>query len=58
MQNSTKCSTTDEVIVTTDKPEEVTEKLQEAIRLTNEKLQLNVPLGIDVQVGDTYADAH
>ena len=33
-------------------------KLQKAIEMTNEKLQLNVPLGIDVQVGKTYADVH
>ena len=48
----------DEVVVVTDDPEGVEQKLQKAIEMTNDKLQLNVPLGIDVQVGDTYGDVH
>ena len=48
----------DEVVVVSDDPESIREKLQKAIEMTNEKLQLNVPLGIDVQVGKTYADVH
>ena len=48
----------DEVVVVSDDPDSITEKLQKAIEMTNEKLKLNVPLGIDVQVGGTYADVH
>ena len=48
----------DEVVVVSDDPESVKERLQEAIEMANDKLQLNVPLGIDVQVGRTYADVH
>ena len=48
----------DEVIVVSDDPGSITEKLQKAIEMTNDKLQLNVPLGIDVQVGETYSDVH
>jgi len=48
----------DEVIVVTDDPDGVEQKLQKAIEQTNEKLQLNVPLGIDVQKGDTYGAVH
>ena len=32
--------------------------MYEAINKTNDKIQLNVPLGIDVQFGKTYADIH
>ena len=50
----------DEVIVLTKEGEEEdTEiKMQAAIDLLNDELQLNVPLGIDVQFGKTYADVH
>ena len=48
----------DEVVVVSDDPDSIQEKLQKAIEMTNEKLQLNVPLGIDVQVGKAYADVH
>ena len=48
----------DEVVVVSDDPDSIQEKLQKAIEMTNGKLQLNVPLGIDVQVGKTYADVH
>jgi hypothetical protein len=48
----------DEVVIATDDPDGVQEKLQKAIQQTNDKLQLNVPLGIDVQRGKNYADVH
>jgi hypothetical protein len=48
----------DEVVIATDDPDGVGEKLQKAIQQTNDKLQLNVPLGIDVQRGKNYADVH
>ena len=50
----------DEVIVLTKKGEEenTKSKMQSAIDLLNDELQLNVPLGIDVQFGKTYADVH
>ena len=48
----------DEVVVVSDDPDSIQEKLQKAIEMTNEKLQLNVPLGIDVQVGKAYSDVH
>ena len=50
----------DEVIVLTEEGEEenTKSKMQSAIDLLNEELQLNVPLGIDVQFGKTYADVH
>ena len=50
----------DEVIVLLDegKEEETKRKMETAIDLLNDELQLNVPLGIDVQFGKTYADVH
>jgi hypothetical protein len=50
----------DEVIVLTEEGEEenTKKKMQTAIDLLNDELQLNVPLGIDVQFGRTYADIH
>lgn len=50
----------DEVIVLTEEGEEenTKKKMHTAIDLLNEELQLNVPLGIDVQFGRTYADIH
>ena len=50
----------DEVIVLTKEGEEedTESKMQAAIDLLNDELQLNVPLGIDVQFGKTYADVH
>jgi len=50
----------DEVIVLTKEGEEedTENKMQAAIDLLNDELQLNVPLGIDVQFGNTYADVH
>jgi hypothetical protein len=38
--------------------ENTKKKMHTAIDLLNEELQLNVPLGIDVQFGRTYADIH
>jgi hypothetical protein len=32
--------------------------MKEAVKKVNEKLQLNVPLGCDVQFGNTYAEIH
>ncbi len=50
----------DEVIVLVEEGEEQTtkRKMEAAIDLLNDELQLNVPLGIDVQFGSTYADIH
>jgi len=48
----------DEVVVVSDDPDSIQEKLQKAIEMTNDKLQLNVPLGIDVQVGKNYGEVH
>jgi hypothetical protein len=38
--------------------EKVKQILQEAIKITNEKLKLNVPLGISIDIGDNYAESH
>ncbi len=40
------------------KREETTEALTWAINKTNEKLKLNVKLGISIQYGDNYAEIH
>lgn len=48
----------DEVVVVSEDPDSIKERLQRAIEMTNDKLQLNVPLGIDVQSGKAYSDAH
>lgn len=50
----------DETIVLTKEGQEdwVKMQMQISINKTNEKIQLNVPLGIDVQFGKTYADIH
>ena len=48
----------DEVVVVTKDVEGDSLKLKKAIEMTNDKLQLNVPLGIDLQVGKTYGDVH
>lgn len=50
----------DEVVVECDedKVEEAKEILMKAITKTNEKLKLNVPLDIDIQVGHNYAEIH
>ena len=50
----------DETINVVKKGDEVlhTETLQDAIKMLNKHLQLNVDLGIDVQYGATYADIH
>lgn len=34
------------------------DRLEEAMVMTNNKLKLNVPLGIDVKFGDNYAEVH
>lgn len=41
-----------------DEIENVKEKLLWAIKKTNEKLKLNVNLGIDIQIGKNYAECH
>lgn len=38
--------------------EEITNKLNKAIELTNKALNLNVPLGISIDKGKNYAEAH
>ena len=50
----------DEVIVLLEEGKEVEtkRKMEAAIDLVNQELQLNVPLGIDVQFGKTYAEIH
>ena len=50
----------DEILVECDKDmvEEIKEKLQEAIRKTNDKVKLNVELSIDYKVGNNYAEVH
>lgn len=48
----------DEVVVYHPEPDRVTKALYEAIKDTNDKLDLNIKLDIDVQVGGTYGDVH
>ena len=50
----------DEIIalVESGKEEETKHVMTKAVEKLNEKLQLNVPLGTDVQFGNTYADIH
>ena len=38
--------------------EEIKTKLQTAIEKANEELKLNVPLGISIDIGDNYGEAH
>ena len=40
------------------KEQENSQLLQEAMVMTNSKLGLNVPLGIDIKYGNCYADVH
>jgi hypothetical protein len=50
----------DEIIAVVKKGEEDATKgvMEGAIEILNEKLKLNVPLGVDAQFGTTYADIH
>ena len=50
----------DEIIAVVRKGEESKTKatMEDAIEKLNEKLKLNVPLGVDAQFGQTYADIH
>lgn len=50
----------DEVIavVPLGQEQQVHDTMKEAVKKVNEKLQLNVPLGCDVQFGNTYAEIH
>lgn len=50
----------DEIIALVQKGEEqkVADKMKKAADSLNEKLQLNVPLGTDVQFGNSYAEIH
>jgi len=41
-----------------DQEQEVKNKLNKAIELTNKALSLNVPLGISIDIGKNYAEAH
>ena len=45
-------------IVQEGQEEETKQTLTKAVAMLNDKLQLNVPLGTDVQFGNTYADIH
>lgn len=38
--------------------DETKQKMEDAIHAVNEKLQLNVPLGVDAQFGKDYAEVH
>jgi len=38
--------------------QQVKDKLNKAIKLTNKQLNLNVPLGISIDIGKNYAEAH
>lgn len=38
--------------------EQIKEKLNKAIEITNEVLKLNVPLGISIDISNNYGDAH
>ena len=50
----------DEIIALVEKGEEqkIVDKMKKAADSLNEKLQLNVPLGTDVQFGNSYAEIH
>jgi len=41
-----------------DQEQEIKDKLNKAIELTNKALSLNVPLGISIDIGKNYAEAH
>jgi hypothetical protein len=41
-----------------EKIQEIKDKLQTSIELTNKQLCLNVPLGISIDIGNNYAEAH
>ena len=38
--------------------EEITNKLNESIKEVNAEVKLNVPLGISMDYGNSYADCH
>jgi DNA polymerase I-like protein with 3'-5' exonuclease and polymerase domains len=40
------------------KEQERKDLLEKAMKMTNDDLKLNVPLGIDVKFGKTYAEVH
>jgi len=48
----------DEVIIDSDNPERDIETLNSCCELLNQKLSLNVPLGIDYETGKNYAEVH
>ena len=50
----------DEVIALVEEGEEevVKDKMEKAVSQLNKELSLNVPLGTDVQFGNTYAEIH
>jgi hypothetical protein len=41
-----------------EQEKEIKDKLNKAIELTNKALSLNVPLGISIDIGKNYAEAH
>jgi hypothetical protein len=41
-----------------EQEQEIKDKLNKAIELTNKALSLNVPLGISIDIGKNYAEAH
>lgn len=45
-------------LIKEDQQEDNTNRLNKAIELTNNKLKLNVPLGIDIKYGKSYASVH
>lgn len=48
----------DEIIVETDNVEDTTMLLDRCCEILNQKVKLNVPLGIDYQSGNNYAEIH
>jgi DNA polymerase I-like protein with 3'-5' exonuclease and polymerase domains len=50
----------DEIITLVKEGKETQEKIsmEDSIERLNDELQLNVPLGTDVQFGNSYADIH
>jgi len=48
----------DEVVISTSDSKSTKDRLNEAISKTNKKLQMNVELKVDAEVGDNYAEVH
>jgi DNA polymerase I-like protein with 3'-5' exonuclease and polymerase domains len=45
-------------LVEKGKEQETQDVMKKAVQKVNDKLKLNVPLGCDVQFGQTYAEIH